>query len=232
MGGDAIRERWAPRQIRKEASVDLWNSMAGSFGEFELPTFREDAFLKLLDSHGMLDPAARVLDVGLCCEDWHGIDLGEVGYRGRFDLVFARMTPAVRDAGTFEKLSEASHGWCVLSKPIRRADPIYDEVRALLGVTERWERGATDLRYALELLWHQGYLPRLDYEHRVWQLRKTFDEALAIYLNRIRTYRDLSTREEARIRSYLGSLLRDGFIHEDIDTTVATLCWRVDRQVV
>ncbi|MBT8223922.1 MAG: class I SAM-dependent methyltransferase [Dactylosporangium sp.] len=272
MDVDEIRKQWTSRRTNKQASVDLWNSMAGGFGEFELPGFHDDSFLKLLDNHGMLDPAGSVLDVGcgagkyafaiagrcrrvvatdlasqmieiaqrrqaelgienvdLVCADWHQLDLDRAGYRHQFDLVMAHLTPAVGDAETFEKLSAASTGWCVLSKPIRRTDPVSDAVKALVGITERRESSDTDLLYAFELLWRQGYLPRLDYERQSWKLRKTLDEACGLYLNRIRTYRDISAAEEDRIRAYLGSLLNDGFVREDIETTVATLFWRVDR---
>ncbi len=270
---DEIRERWTSRRTNKQASVDMWNSMAGSFGAFELPGFQDDSFLKLLDGYGMLDPAGRVLDVGCgagkyalaiadrCqrvvaidlapqmietavrrgtelgvanvefhCEDWHALDLDRAGYRNQFDLVVAHMTPAVHDAETFEKLSAASRGWCVLSKPIHRTDPVSDAVKALVGITEQRESSDTDLLYAFELLWRQGYLPRLDYERQSWRLRKTLGEACGLYLNRIRTYRDISQGEEARIRAYLSSLLSDGLVREDVETTVATLFWRVDRQ--
>lgn len=272
MEADLIRAQWVARRTNRQASLDLWNSMAGSFGEFELPSFGNDSFLGLLDSNGMLDQAGQTLDVGcgagkytfalagrcqravgldlapqmieiarrrqvelgignvdLCCEDWHSLDLDRVGYRHRFDLVVAHMTPAVQDAETFEKLSAASRGWCVLSKPIRRTDPVSDAVKALVGVTERRESADVDLLYAFGLLWQQGYLPRLDYEQQSWKLRKTLEEACGLYLNRIRTYRDLSAEEEARVRAYLDSLLCDGVICEDVDTTVATLFWQVDH---
>lgn len=277
MGGyvdvDEIRERWTSRQTNKRASVDMWNSAAGSFGQFELPSFGDNSFLKLLDSHGMLNSAGCVLDVGcgagkyafavadrcrrvvaidlapgmieaaqqrraelgvdnvgLCCADWHSLDLDRAGYRHQFDLVMAHMTPAVQDAKTFEKLSAASRRWCVLSKPIRRSDPVLATIKALVGITEKPESSDTDLLYAFGLLWQQGYLPRMEYERQSWALRKTLDEACGFYINRIKTYRDISSQDEGRVRDYLSELCDDGLVREDVETTVATLFWRVDRQ--
>ncbi|MGI6706661.1 MAG: class I SAM-dependent methyltransferase [Clostridia bacterium] len=85
--------------------------------------------------------------------DWHEIDLKQHGLEGKFDLVIARMTPAVQSANTFQKLSLASRGWCVLSKPTRRTDSVYDEIRKRIGITVKRESADMDILYAFSLLW-------------------------------------------------------------------------------
>ncbi len=267
---DEIRDKWSLKQKNKQASVAMWNSMAGSFAEFELPNFREDSLLKLLENNKMLNSAGKALDVGcgagryalalaerfqsvialdlapqmieiankkkvelnienvdFICEDWHQLDIEQAGYKHEFALVFAHMTPAVQSADTFEKLSAASKGWCVLSKPIRRTDPVSDAVKELVGVREKREGCDEELLYAFELLWRQGYLPKLEYEKQAWKMKKTPDEAYGLYINRIKTYRDISAAEEERIKAYLNSLAGDGFIYENVETTIATIFWHV-----
>lgn len=270
MNIEEIRERWRLKQKNKQASVDMWNSMAGGFGDFVLPDFEDDSFLRILAVRNMLSQDGLVLDVGcgagkyalaiakrcrhvtgtdlspkmieiakqkkadygiqnvdFYCEDWHTLDATKSGYIHKFDLVFAHTTPAVQSADTFERLSEASKGWCLLSKPIRRTDPVSDAVKEMVGIREHRESADEEILLAFELLWRQGHLPQLEYEKQVWNMKKTLDEAYGLYVNRIKTYRDITFTEEEGVKEYLRFLARDGFVYEDVDVTIATLFWQV-----
>ncbi|MCR6544839.1 class I SAM-dependent methyltransferase [Dehalobacterium formicoaceticum] len=168
----------------------------------------------------------RINNVEFRSADWHEIDLSEAGLEKRFDLVIARMTPAVQSAVTFQKLSLASKGWCVLSKATRRVDPVSDAVKKLVGIEERRESDL-DIVYAFELLWYQGLQPRFEYEEQHWHLENTPEEAYDLYINRVKTYRDITSDEEQEIKDYLQSIKMNGLICEDIDTTITTLYWHV-----
>lgn len=270
MSMEEIISKWQLKEKNKQASVDMWNSMALGFGNHVPSSFEDSGFLQLLQGHKMFNDDAAVLDVGCgtgsytraiagrCrevvgldfspsmieiakkkaaeehikniefrCVDWHKIDLTEAGLEKRFDLVIARMTPAVQSADTFQKLSLASKGWCVLSKPTRRTDPVSDTVKKLVGITEKRESSDMDILYAFELLWQQGLQPRFDYEQQRWHMQKTPEEAYGLYINRVKTYRDITPDEEQEIKAYLQSIKKDGLICEDVDTTVTTLYWHV-----
>jgi SAM-dependent methyltransferase len=159
--------------------------------------------------------------------DWHLAGVSERGFKKNFDLVIAHMTPAVQSADTFFKLSEASRGYCALSKPIRRVDPVSDAVRALAGIEEKRESSDLSVLYAFSLLFLQGKEVKITYEKERWDHKKTLREARALYVNRVKTYRDISAAEEQKIDEYLASLVKDGFIYETVDTTVATIYWHV-----
>lgn len=204
---DNIREVWQNDRVNKKANIDLWDSMAGSFNKFVVPTVENSKFLKLISDNNMIASDFQVLDVGcgtgkysialsnLCkkiigidlspkmienanknkeeykmsnvefyCGDWSDMDLGERGFGNRFDLVFAHMTPAVNSADTFEKLSKASRKYCVLCKPTRRTDPVSEKVKKLVGINENKESCDMDIAYAFEMLWLQGYEPKVEYE--------------------------------------------------------------------
>lgn len=270
MNINEIKEKWNPKQNNKQASVDMWNSMSASFGDFVLPEFKDNSFLQLLERKKMLNPEGLVLDVGcgtgkyalaiaghcshvtgvdlspqmieiakqkkldyniqnvdFSCEDWHHMDMVSSGFKDKYDLVFAHMTPAIQSADTFEKLSLASKGWCVLTKPIKRTDPVSDRVKEMVGINENEESSDEAFFFAVELLWRQGYLPHLEYEKQVWKMKKTLDEAYGLYINRIKMYREITSAEEEEVKAYLITLAREGFIHENVDTTIATLFWQV-----
>ena len=163
--------------------------------------------------------------------NWHELDLDERGWRKKFDLVFAHMTPAVQSATTFEKLGAASRKWCIYTRAVRRTDSVSDEIERMLGLGGGTESAKDQMLDAFNLLWMQGYLPMLSYEKRRWESRRTLEESVGIYLNRMKSYRTLSAEEEAMVAEHLRSLLDDGEIHEEVDSTVATIYWNVqDKQ--
>jgi len=270
MSIEEIAAKWYLKENNKQASVDMWNSMAQSFGGHKLPSFEDSSFLQLLQKNKMFNNNSTVLDVGCgtgsyalaiaswCkeavgvdlspkmieiarekateenitnvdfrCLDWHEFDLKQAGFEKKFDLVFAHMTPAVQSVDTFQKLTSASKGWCVLSKPIRRTDPVSDAVKKLVGITEKRESSDTDILYAFDLLWQQGLSPYFEYEQQCWDMEKTPEEAYGLYINRVKTYRNISLKEEQKIKLYLQSIEKNGLICESVDTTITTLYWHV-----
>lgn len=265
-----VFNKWPLKGANKQASIDMWDSMAPGFEEQEIPSFGKDNFLKILQKYRMLKIGSHVLDVGCgtgkyalaiadrCKKvigidlsekmieiarkkatelnvtnvdfwqgDWHDLDLGRLGFEKRFDLVFAHMSPAVQSASTFNKLSEAGRGWCLMSKPTHRIDPVSDTVKGIVGIGEKRESSDQDIIYAFEILWQQGRLPYLNYERTQWNMEKTLEQAYGLYINRVKTYRDITPEEEDRIKEYLQSIAKNGLIREDVDTTITTLYWKV-----
>ncbi|NLK00595.1 MAG: class I SAM-dependent methyltransferase [Clostridia bacterium] len=170
-----------------------------------------------------------ITNVDFHCVDWHDIDLKFSDFEAAFDLVIAHMTPAVQSADTFQKLSLASRGWCLMSKPTRRSDPVSDKVKKLVGIEEKEGGSDEDIVHAFKILWHQGYHPYFDYEKQQWNMKKTLDEACTLYINRVKTYGEVSLEEEGRIKKYLRSIAVGGFIYEDVDTIITTISWQVRK---
>lgn len=61
---EEIIKKWNWKNNNKQASLDMWNSMAQSFDEQELPSFENNQFLQLIDRNRMFDSKSRILDVG------------------------------------------------------------------------------------------------------------------------------------------------------------------------
>lgn len=270
MNPEDIIDKWKYKERDVDASIEMWDSMAGQFSNFELPTWENDHLMKLISDKNLIDSNSRVLDVGcgagkfsfalsksvkyvtgidlspkmiekakekkhelkinnvdFFIENWHDSNLDALGYKDKFDLVIANMTPAIRNSDTFLKLSEASKGFCILVKPIRRTDPVSDSIREMLKLERKMESSDMEMLYAFNILWLQGKLPEMYYEHEVWNLKKNMDEAYKLYANRMKSYRALTDREELKIKEYLESLSDDGFIEEKVETVKATLMWKV-----
>lgn len=160
-------------------------------------------------------------------ENWHTVDLKEKGWNGKFDLVLAHMTPAVISAETFLKLSEASRNWVLMVKPTRRSNSVLDELNRLVGSDRDAKMLDETLAYSFDLLWLNGYSPRLEYEKQVWNSDRPLNEAIEEYTLRISSTHDLSEENKAAIRHYLESIAVDGIVHETSHTTIVGMYWQV-----
>jgi SAM-dependent methyltransferase len=169
-------------------------------------------------------------EIQVFTENWHTLNLEEKDWNTAFDLTLANMTPAITDAQTFMKLSQASRRWCLMVKPCRRTSTIYDVLNALVGVPE--EKKALDdaLIYAFALLWDSGYSPRVEYEYEVWHDKLRLDEAITQYTRRIETYHRIDDNGRRKILDYLTAQAKDGFVEERTETQIAAMYWRVDGE--
>ncbi|MBF7097868.1 class I SAM-dependent methyltransferase [Alkalibacter mobilis] len=173
---------------------------------------------------------SRLENVEFHCMDWHELDLEKEDFIKKFDLVIAHNTPAIQCEDTFIKLSEASKKWCVLSKPTHRKDPLSDEIKKLAGIEERTEISDKMIANAFHILWDLGVLPCFHYEKQNWNLKKTKEEAYGLYINRVKTYREITELEEKQLRDYIDSMEKDGFIEESVNTTITTLYWDMEEK--
>ena len=159
--------------------------------------------------------------------DWHSFDLDKYDMINEYDVVFAHMTPAIQNAETFYKMIQASKDLCIMVKPSRRTDPVSDAVKRLAGITERRESSEKTIIYAFALLLLEGYMPMLEYRQEQWDMKKTIEEAFALYVNRVKSYKDISLAEEESLKDYIRSVSINGTVSELVDTTITTLYWRV-----
>lgn len=156
--------------------------------------------------------------------DWSDVDLGGRGMKERYDLVFAHNTPAICDVDTFEKLDGASKRFCAVCSPIRMIEPVMLKVNELAGVGEG-DGCDSNFSYMLDILLHKGYTPKLEYEKQVWPMNQSYEDACAFYLGRVKMSKEPSESETAAVKEYLKTLVKDGIISDNIDTTVATIYW-------
>ena len=161
-------------------------------------------------------------------DDWHAMNLNDKGWEKRFDLVLANMTPAIADAVTFKKLSDASSGWCVFVKPSRRENSLLDPIHELIGAP-RDTKGLDDtIVYAFEMLWRDGLSPKIDYTPEIWHNKKPLEEAVLQYTKRIESHQQLDAAQRAHIKQYLSDKAdKDGFVEETTTTTIVAMYWHV-----
>lgn len=175
--------------------------------------------------------AEGISTVTFSCGDWHTLDLREKGWIRQYDLVLANMTPAIADAETFAKLSEASRGWCVFTKPGRRTSSVLDPLNEILGGALNTESRDKSIVFAFELLWESGYSPKIEYMQETWHNKKSLQDAVLQYTKRIESYRKLSEAQKSQIEEYLTGLAgKDGFIEETTETIIVALYWNIKKK--
>lgn len=159
--------------------------------------------------------------------DWNEFDIKKEGFEKKFDLVFAHMTPGINSAETFEKMLACSKKHCFLVKSARRKDFIMDQVINLAGIENNAETTDENITYAFHLLWELGYCPRFTCRQEEWDVEKPLEEAYIWYINRVKTYKNITEAEETKLKDYLKSVAVDGKIHDKTSTTVVTIYWHL-----
>lgn len=96
--------------------------------------------------------------------DFKNTSAEEMGWEGRFDLVFSCMTPAVSSYGSLEKMIAMSRGYCYNTCCIDSKSRLEAEIARILNLQNTrpfWNR---DWFYSLlNLVWLLGYYPETDY---------------------------------------------------------------------
>ncbi len=159
--------------------------------------------------------------------DWAAADIDEMGLRGRFDVVFAHMTPAICDYSTLDKMNSCSKGLCMLRKPTRRTNLVQDECYALAGLPGE-KNLDKDLINIFTYAWGMGYEPRLYYNTETWHSEQDTEEFYLWISDRIRLRNGLGEKEAESIHKYLKELEgENGKVREETVTTNVTVLWRV-----
>ena len=160
-------------------------------------------------------------------DNWHNLVLESKGWPKKFDFVLANMTPAITDASTFLKMSEASRNWCLMVKPSRRTNSVYDVLNSIVGAPEDKKSLDETVSYAFMLLWDEGYSPHIEYAKQTWHSKQPLDDAFHQYCKRIETFKVLDDEKRKKINEYLISIATDGCIEETTETQIVAMYWKV-----
>ena len=197
-------------------------ALAGAVGE----AVGVDFSPKMIETAKRSARERNIGNVAFYERDWFRTPADE--FMGKYDLAFAHTTPAVSDYTTLVKLMDASRRYCVLCKPARRTDEVFDQVRCLAGCGEN--RTDDAVAYAFDTVWGHGYNPEVTYQETVWKSEKTLEEARRWYLGRLKGSAALDDRTEKKIRAFLEEISKDGMVSETVRTTLVNIFWEKERR--
>jgi hypothetical protein len=104
------------------------------------------------------------------------VDLEAVGFKGKFDLVIASMTPAISGPDAFDILLEAAKGVCYHSGWINwKWDRSYNELYRTL-FNEDFKEGTHGFYLPFMYLYTMGYRPMMKIKQDVWKSDETVED--------------------------------------------------------
>jgi SAM-dependent methyltransferase len=160
--------------------------------------------------------------------DWETVDLEASGWRRRFDVVVAHMTPAVRRPQSFLKMNEASRNGCFLKGWAgRRRNNVLEALWPVI-MNENLADRPPDVIFEFNLLYALGFLPDMTFAENSWERRTTIDDATAHY---VRYFSGIAPLDEAAleppIRSYLAGIAENGVLVEQNRGRTGSVVWKM-----
>ncbi len=157
--------------------------------------------------------------------EWEKVDPAAEGLAGGFDLVFASLTPGVRDTDTLMKMTACSRGWCFLCDFAgRRRVPAREELWRLI-VGEEMPLPGHDIVYPLNYLYASGYCPSFQVWADEWDEDLAVDEAMAGLLDFFRVYTEITPEIEKIISGYVEYFSVDGIFSEKYSVRLGMILW-------
>lgn len=163
--------------------------IGGGSGRYALPLAKRASEVVMTDisgkmlAHAKNNAAAESLDnIRYEKLNWSEADLGALGWKGHFDLVFASMCPALRTAEGLDKMVDATKGYGFINQFIRDYDSVTYFVENRLAIKREFDPH-NDRENALRMfgeLWEKGLNPQVAYTEDRFSKQMSKDEVLEI----------------------------------------------------
>jgi SAM-dependent methyltransferase len=158
---------------------------------------------------------------------WQDVDVKKEGWAGQFDLVFASMSPGVRDPETLEKLMQASRKFCYLSTFSGGGwRGCYNDL--WLDVTgEKLESTSWDFIYPFTYVYALGYRPLTDFNAWSHDREETIDEAVENIIFFIQGITDVTPEIRQKLKDHVTKQAVDGLFHQKQTICQGVMLWQV-----
>lgn len=164
-------------------------------------------------------------------KSWDEIDLDAEGFRKKFDLVIASMTPAVRCPETFRLMLEASKGVCYYSGWVNRKwDPAYYELYRML-FNEEYREGSHGFYLPFMYLYMNGYRPTVTIHQNIMRGTETVEEMVDTVSGFFSATKDIDDSMKARMREYFQEKAKDGKYCSETTATTGMMVWDMRAEV-
>ncbi|MCD4675906.1 MAG: class I SAM-dependent methyltransferase [Desulfobacula sp.] len=170
-------------------------------------------------------------NITILYEDWHKIDIEKKGWKKKFDLVIAFMSPGVAGPKAFFKMMSCSKKGCAIRGwAAKRKQPILSDLWEKIMETPLEDKPQSIL-YKINLLFSLGFFPEITFDTIEWDQTTTvkdeFDRQMAFF-------KKVSKRSNAElekiIHHYLESISKDNHIVRKHEGLTATAVWDLESQ--
>lgn len=148
-------------------------------------------------------------------------------FEGKFDLVFASMTPGISNPETLQKAMRASKGFCYLSSfsggGWRNA---YKEIwKELFG--QEISSHAGDFIYPFNYIYSLGYRPHIEFNFWEHEREESIEDALETILFFVHGNSDVSPEIKEKLTSYLEKRSDNGIFRYQHKICQGVMLWQV-----
>ena len=163
-------------------------------------------------------------------KDWNKINLAQMKWTNKFDLVVAFMSPATSSPQSFFKMIQASKKGCVIKGwASTRKHNILDALWEIIMNRTLKDKPQTFL-FKLNLLFSMGYFPELTFDKIKWEekisIEKEFKEQFAFF-------KKVSNKNDAEletiINDYLKTIAENDLIIRKHEGLTATAFWHINK---
>lgn len=154
----------------------------------------------------------KIGNVQVLRSTWEDINLEKEGYRDRFDLVFASMSPGLNSLETIEKALACSRGYLFISK---HAGKRYSDLMAGLWpllFNEPLPAGRNEAIYIANMLYNNDY----EYDFKVWdepyEQESSIDEAVDNMLEELKVFGKDAPVNQDQVKQYVQSRADKGLV--------------------
>lgn len=204
-------------------------------GNFTIPMARKAAQVTALEpAPAMLSVLQKnVGDEGLnnvqyVDQEWEAVDLQQKGFLGGFDLVFASLTPGIKDVETLQKMCHCSRDWCFLCDFAGSCFfPGREELWQLI-FQEKMPLPGHDIIYPFNYLYWSGYMPTIKVWLDVRDQEMSVEEAIASFEKYLFSYTELTPEIKKIIRNYVQEHAVSGIFQEINRIRLGMILWQVN----
>ncbi len=205
-------------------------------GLFAMALAEQGARVTAIDfSSGMLKrfkndmPANLEKKIELMHMDWKDTDINKMGWKNKFDLVIAFMSPAVSKPDALFKMMDASNNACAIKGwAAKRNHPLLDGLwEKIMGNT--LDDKPQSLIIKFNLLFSMGFFPELSCDKISWEQNISIKEEID---NKLAFFKQVSNKPEHELNEIITNYLQS--ISENSSTITkkhrgmtATIFWKI-----
>lgn len=162
---------------------------------------------------------------------WQAADLGQSGWEGAFDLVFASMTPGVDGPAALRKMIAASRGWCYLSAfsgpgMHRQYAPLWEK---FFG--RPMPETPNDIIFPFNLLYAMGFRPDLTFSWWDREINWNRDETVRHFTAFFESRMAITPEAAAMIADYVDTRCPDGEYRPEKPVCRGAMIWDVRKHI-